>query len=44
MSVMEEYLPQVANMQMVTDTGALIGETSVGMSESFAMAVRRMRK
>ncbi len=43
LGMMREYMPQMANMQMVTDTGALIGEISTGMSEAFAMAQRRRR-
>ena len=43
LGMMREYMPQMANMQMVTDTGALIGELSSGMSEAFAMAQRRRR-
>lgn len=43
LGMMQEYMPQIGNMQLVTDTGALIGETSTGMSEAFAMAARRKR-
>ena len=43
LGMMREYMPQMANMQLVTDTGTLIGETSTGMSEAFAMAQRRRR-
>ena len=31
LNVMVEYFPQFANMQMVTDTGALVGELKYGM-------------
>lgn len=43
LGMMQEYMPQIGNMQLVADTGALIGETSSGMSEAFAMAARRRR-
>lgn len=42
--VMQEGFTQMANMQIVADTGALIGETSAGMSEQLAASFRRMRK
>lgn len=31
--LMQQYLPGMANMQMVTDTGALIGEISSGITK-----------
>lgn len=42
--IMQEGFTQMANMQIVTDTGALIGETSTGMSEQLAASWRRMRR
>lgn len=43
-NVMQQGFESMANMQLVTDTGALIGETSTGMSEEFAKMSRRLRK
>lgn len=37
-----EYMPQMANMQLVTDTGALIGELAPGMDD--ALGILAMRK
>ncbi len=42
--MMREYMPQLANMQLVTDTGALVGATNAQMSEAFAMANIRRRR
>lgn len=36
-----EMMPQMANMQMVTDTGVLIGELAPGMDEALGMLARR---
>ncbi len=36
-----EYMPQMANMQLVTDTGALIGELAPGMDEALGELARR---
>lgn len=36
-----EYMPQMANMQLVTDTGALIGELAPGMDEALGILARR---
>ena len=44
LAVMQEGFAQMGNMQLVTDTGALIGATSAGMSEEFAASWRRMRR
>jgi phage-related minor tail protein len=44
LTLMGEYLPRVGNMQMVTDTGALIGEISTGVGDALAMGGRRMRR
>ncbi len=43
LAVMQEGFERVGNMQLVADTGALIGEISTGMSEAFAMNARRLR-
>lgn len=43
MTVMQAGFENMANMQMVTDTGALVGETSAQMSTAFAMSARRLR-
>jgi phage-related protein len=43
-SMMEEYMPQLANMQIVTDTGVLAGELAGAMDyELGAMATKRNR-
>lgn len=39
MGVLSEYLPQVANMQLVTDTGVLVGELAPGLDEQFGQMV-----
>ncbi len=44
MEVMEKGFEQMGNMQLITDTGAIIGETSAGMSNAFAMQNRRLRR
>lgn len=36
-----EYMPQMAHMQLVTDTGALIGELAPGMDEALGLLARR---
>ena len=41
LSCMTEYMPQMANMQLVTDTGALIGELASGMDEALGILARR---
>ena len=41
LSFMMEYMPQMANMQLVTDTGALIGELAPGMDEALGILARR---
>ena len=33
--LLREYLPELANMQLVTDTGALVGELGVLMYDEF---------
>lgn len=43
-AVMQQGFGAMANTQIVTDTGTLIGETSRGMSEEFAMMSRRTRR
>lgn len=43
MALMETYLPDMANMQLVTDTGALVGELSPRISEDWAAIRRRSR-
>lgn len=43
MTVMQAGFENMSNMQMVTDTGALVGETSAQMSTAFAMNARRLR-
>lgn len=43
-SIMQTGFENMANLQIVTDTGALIGETSTGMSEQFAMMCKRIRR
>lgn len=42
-AVMQVGFKEISNLQVVTDTGALIGETSSGMSEAFALMNRRRR-
>lgn len=42
-AVMQTGFKEMSNLQVVTDTGALIGETSNAMSEAFAMMSRRRR-
>ena len=42
-AVMKGGFKEMANLQLVTDTGALIGETSSAMSEAFALMNRRRR-
>lgn len=42
MAMLSEYLPEMANMQLVTDTGALIGELAPGMDD--ALGILAMRK
>ena len=37
LGIMSQYMPEMANMQMVTDTGALIGELVPGMDEKLAV-------
>jgi len=32
---LREYLPELANMQLVTDTGALVGELGAPLYEEF---------
>ena len=39
-----EYLPQIANMKLVTDTGALIGELAPGMDEALGILSDRNRR
>ena len=34
LALLIQYFPQFANMQLVTDTGALIGELAPGMDEA----------
>ena len=41
LAFMMEYMPQMANMQLVTDTGALIGELAPGMDEALGILARR---
>ena len=43
LDVMYEYLPQIGQAQIVTDTGAVIGEMSTEMSRELAMRTRRLR-
>ena len=43
LDMMCEYLPQIGQAQIVTDTGAVIGEMSTGMSRELAMRTRRLR-
>lgn len=42
-AVMQVGFKEISNLQVVTDTGVLIGETSSGMSEAFALMNRRRR-
>lgn len=44
LAFMVEYMPQMANMKMVTDTGVLIGELAPGMDEALGkLAIRDER-
>jgi hypothetical protein len=38
------YLPQLANMRLVTDTGALVGELAPKMDERLGVLVTRQRR
>ena len=38
------YLPQMANMQMVTDTGALVGQLAPQMDEQLGVIAMRQRR
>ena len=38
------YLPQMANMQMVTDTGALVGQLAPRMDEQLGVIAMRQRR
>jgi hypothetical protein len=38
------YLPQLANMKLVTDTGALVGELAPKMDERLGVLVTRQRR
>ena len=40
-ALLVEYMPQMVNMQLVTDTGALIGELAPGMDEALGILARR---
>ena len=40
-ALMAEYLPQMANMQMVTDTGALVGAIAPAMDDRLGDIVKR---
>lgn len=40
---MQDGFERLGNMQIVTDTGALVGELSGGMSETFARNMRKIR-
>lgn len=39
--ILADYLPQLANMQLVTDTGALVGELAVPLDERLGIIQRR---
>ena len=41
---MMEMMPQMANMQLVTDTGVLVGELAPGMDEALGMLARRKER
>lgn len=43
-AIMEEYFPQFANMQLVTDTGALVGEIAPAMDEQLGEIQRRKER
>lgn len=43
-SILEEYLPEMANMQLVTDTGALIGELAPGLDEKLGIIQKRRER
>ena len=44
LSMMQQYIPQMAEKQMVMDTGKVIGALSDGMSAEFAMMGRRLKR
>lgn len=41
--IMQDGFEKLGNMQLVTDTGALVGELSGGISEAFARNMRQIR-
>lgn len=43
-AIMEEFYPQFANMQLVTDTGALVGELAPAMDEELGEIQRRRER
>jgi phage-related minor tail protein len=43
MSVMQSGFKEIGNLQVVTDTGTLVGELSTGMSNDFARKTKRLR-
>ena len=38
------YIPQIANMKMVTDTGALVGQLAPQMDQSLGVIAMRQRR
>lgn len=44
LSVMQQYIPQMAEKQLVMDTGQTVGALSGGMSAEFAMMARRLKR
>ncbi len=44
LSVMQQYIPQMAEKQLVMDTGQTVGALSDGMSAEFAMMARRLKR
>ncbi len=44
LSTMQQYLPEMADRQLVMDTGQTVGALSSGISAEFAIMSRRMRR
>ena len=39
-----EYMPEMANMQLVTDTGALVGEITPMVDEKIGLIAKRKQR
>ena len=44
LGVLLEYMPEMANMQLVTDTGALVGEITPMVDEKIGLIAKRKQR